>query len=81
MKENGKWYNAGIYYGANGDNHIYRKINLATNERGYFTQGSELPVFEVKLQDVRVKFAIQLCREIRFPEQWKYLAIKRLRKN
>lgn len=76
LKENGKWYNAGIYYGTNSKNHIYRKINLATSERGYFTEGSDLSVFEIQLQDVNIKVAIQLCREIRFPEQWKYLAKK-----
>ena len=76
LKENGKWYNAGIYYGAEGENHIYRKINLATSEREYFTAGSDLSVFKIQLQGVRIKAAIQLCREIRFPEQWKYLAKK-----
>jgi len=74
LQENRDWYNAGIYYGPKGETFVYRKINLATNERGHFAAGSELPILEVLLQGAAVRLGIQLCREIRFPEQWQYLA-------
>ncbi len=74
LLENKSWYNAGIYYGPQGETFVYRKINLATNERGHFRAGSQLPILEVFLGGSNVKLGIQLCREIRFPEQWQYLA-------
>ena len=39
------------------------------NERGVLAAGSELPVY-----DSPVALGIQICREIRFPEQWQHLA-------
>ena len=74
LQENNSWYNAGIYYGPQGETFKYRKINLANSERGHFTAGSQLPILELFLQGTIVKLGIQLCREIRFPEQWQYLA-------
>ena len=70
----GKWYNAGLYYGPNREAFVYHKVNLATSERGYFAAGSRLPTVEIVLHGHPVKVGIQLCREIRFPEQWRYLA-------
>ncbi|GIF21963.1 hypothetical protein Ate02nite_46930 [Paractinoplanes tereljensis] len=64
------WCNAGIHFSATGDRRVYRKINLAMNERGVLTAGDELPVFPAG--DLTV--GVQLCREIRFPEQWQHLA-------
>ncbi|GIM98184.1 carbon-nitrogen hydrolase family protein [Paractinoplanes toevensis] len=64
------WCNAGIHFAATGDRHVYRKINLAMSERGVLTAGDELPVFPAG--DLTV--GVQLCREIRFPEQWQHLA-------
>jgi omega-amidase len=52
----------------------YRKVNLATAERGMFRAGDELPVFEVPVASGRVSIGVQLCRELRFPEQWRSLA-------
>ena len=69
-----KWYNAGIYYGPDGETFVYHKVNLATSERGHFTAGSQLPTVDIVLQGRPVKVGIRLCREIRFPEQWRYLA-------
>ena len=74
LQENHNWYNTGIYYGWQGETFVYRKINLATSEREHFTAGSQLPILEVFYQGGSVKLGIQLCREIRFPEQWRYLA-------
>lgn len=72
--EDGRWFNAAVYYGPNGEKFIYRKINLAHSERGYFAAGSDLPVLEITLPAGKAKLGIQLCREIRCPDQWRYLA-------
>jgi predicted amidohydrolase len=72
--EEGRWYNAGLYFGPRGERSIYRKINLAHRERGAFSAGSELGIIQISLATGPLKLALQLCREIRFPEQWGYLA-------
>jgi predicted amidohydrolase len=72
--EAGKWYNAALYYGPNQETFVYRKVNLAIHERGPFSAGSQLPVLDISIQGQTAKLGIQLCREIRFPEQWQYLA-------
>jgi predicted amidohydrolase len=74
LKESEQWYNAGVYNGPRGERFVYRKINLATSERGHFTEGSKLGVIEAVIGGHAVKLGIQLCREIRFPGQWQYLA-------
>ena len=74
LYEGGEWYNAGLYFSHNAAPFIYRKINLATNERGYFRAGDQLPVFTINMDEFAIVAGIQLCREIRFPEQWQYLA-------
>lgn len=48
----------------------YRKRNLAHHERSRFDAGKDLPVFRSSRGDV----GVQLCREIRFPDQWSALA-------
>ncbi|GAA2689510.1 carbon-nitrogen hydrolase family protein [Actinoplanes palleronii] len=62
---------------------VYRKINLAMNERGRLRPGGLLPTFEVAMGGEAAEGAsgasrflagMQLCREIRFPEQWQHLA-------
>lgn len=68
------WYNTGVYAGPAGERTIYRKVNLATSERGTFRAGNQLQGLTIRHEGVPVKIAIQLCREIRFPEQWQYLA-------
>jgi predicted amidohydrolase len=74
LQENRNWYNTGIYYGPQGETFVYRKINLTTNEHEHFIAGSQLPILEVLFQCGAVRLGIQICREIRFPEQWQYLA-------
>ena len=71
--ENGNWFNAGIHFAPRHE-FIYRKVNLATNERGCFTAGSNLSIIKTRINNQPVKLGIQLCREIRFPEQWQFLA-------
>lgn len=73
--ENGNWFNAGVHFAPRHE-FIYRKVNLATNERGCFTAGSNLGIIETNINDQPVKLGIQLCREIRFPEQWQFLALQ-----
>ena len=52
----------------------HRKVNLATHERGRLAAGSELPVLQLRLDGGPLTVGVQLCREIVFPEQWRYLA-------
>lgn len=74
--EDNNWYNAGIYISPKGIKHIYRKINLAIHERGVLKEGNELSCFDIEsLGGAKIKSAIQLCREIRFPDQWKMLSL------
>jgi len=72
--EQESWYNAAFYFGPNDEQFIYRKANLAMSERGRFSAGNELSCFEIQHYGHSVKVAFQLCREIRFPEQWAALA-------
>ena len=53
----------------------YDKINLATGEREHFTAGNILVVFKQRIEGSEFKIAVQLCRELKFPEQWKYLSL------
>lgn len=68
------WCNAGLYFPATGDYQVYRKINLAMHERGRLRPGDHLPTIDIPQPDGQVTVGVQLCREIRFPEQWQYLA-------
>jgi predicted amidohydrolase len=68
------WYNAGLFFPAEGPHQVYRKINLAVHERGRLRPGDHLPTVDIPYPDGHVTAGVQLCREIRFPEQWQYLA-------
>lgn len=72
--ENGNWYNTAFGFTPDGKRHIYRKINLANHERGKFSTGSELPVFQLQTPAGEFSVGVQICREIRYPEQWGWLA-------
>jgi predicted amidohydrolase len=50
----------------------YRKVNLATHERGRLTPGASLPL--LRLQHPPLDIGVQLCRELKYPEQWHVLA-------
>jgi predicted amidohydrolase len=69
-----EWYNASIYFGPRGERMHYRKVNLASSERGNFASGNELPCFPIDVDGARVTLAVQMCREVRYPEQWQTLA-------
>lgn len=72
--EDGNWYNAGICYSYCNNDAIYKKVNLAINERESMQAGNEMQVYSLNTKNATLRYAIQLCREIRFPEQWKFLA-------
>jgi predicted amidohydrolase len=72
--EHGRWWNAAVYFSPAGPACAYRKVNLAAHERGRLAAGSVLPVLRMALPAGEVVAGIQLCREIRFPEQWHCLA-------
>ncbi len=74
IREQGLWFNAAFGFTPGGGAHQYRKINLATTERDVITPGSDLPVFELETIKGNVKVGVQICREIRYPEQWGWLA-------
>ena len=70
----GNWVNAAYGFTPDGETHIYHKINLATHERGVFCAGSDLPVFELTAPEGKFRMGVQMCRELRFPEQWGWMA-------
>ena len=72
--EAGDWLNASYGFTPSGETHTYHKINLATHERGMFKAGDSLPIFDLNTPNGIVRIGVQLCREIRYPEQWGWLA-------
>ncbi len=74
INRDGKWFNTAHGFSADGKTQVYHKINLANHERGVFSAGNNLPVFELNTPDGNVIIGIQICRELRFPEQWGWLA-------
>jgi predicted amidohydrolase len=74
VNSDGKWFNAAYGFSADGTVQVYHKINLANHERGVFSAGNRLPLFEWKSAAGNVLIGIQICRELRYPEQWGWLA-------
>ena len=74
IKDASQWFNAAYGFTPNGGAHQYRKVNLATHERKMISPGSDLPVFDLEVDGGSLKIGVQICREIRFPEQWGWLA-------
>ncbi len=83
LPENGTWYNAALYFGPAGERWIYRKVNLATHERGRLAAGSDLPLLTLSARargrdssstTEPISVGVQLCRELKYPEQWHVLA-------
>jgi predicted amidohydrolase len=74
--DDGAWKNSSFYIGPEGRLERYDKINLAQSERGTFHPGNRLPVFEIDHEGEAFHLGIQMCREIRYPEQWRVLAAK-----
>jgi len=74
VKIDGLWRNASFYMGPQGELWRYDKVNLATSERGDFTPGDNLPVVDLAVEGRSVRLGVQMCREVRYPEQWRHLA-------
>lgn len=69
----GNWFNCGLYINSSGElSHIYSKINLTVMDKPHFKAGDSLPIFALD----GTMAGIQICREVRYPEQWRALAIK-----
>jgi predicted amidohydrolase len=76
LEVEGVWRNAAFCMGPQRRLWRYDKINLAQSERGDFTPGDELPVFDLIVDGKPVRLGVQICREIRYPEQWRWLAMR-----
>jgi predicted amidohydrolase len=74
LAEHGRWWNAACYFPPDGEPWVYRKVNLAMHERGRLAAGAALSTAVVRLSSGVLRAGVQLCREIRFPEQWACLA-------
>ena len=74
LPEHGRWCNAAVYCSPAGRSWVYRKVNLGMHERGRLAAGAALPTLRMTLPAGEVRAGVQLCREIRFPEQWHCLA-------
>ena len=72
--ELGAWWNAAVYLSPNGRRWVYRKVNLATHERGRRAAGAALPPHPLHQDGGSLTGGVQLCREVLFPEQWQHLA-------
>jgi predicted amidohydrolase len=72
--EQGAWWNSALYFSPQGTRWTYRKVNLAMNERGRLEAGSDLPTLRLHLAEGGLTVGVQICREIRFPDQWQHLA-------
>ncbi len=74
LRVNGIWRNSAFCFEPDGTSRRYDKINLAQSERGTFEAGNALPIFDITVDGLPVRLGIQMCREIRYPEQWRYLS-------
>lgn len=77
VKEEGAWRNAAIGFTPQGQVHTYYKVNLASHERGTFQAGCDLPLFPLEFEGGTLLAGVQICRELRYPEQWGLLARQR----
>lgn len=73
LREGSAWMNAAVYLPPSGPAVRYHKTNLAMHERGVVRPGSHLGVIDVRAVGGVARVGIQLCRELRFPEQWQWL--------
>ena len=73
LYENSKWYNTTFWFNQDGTiKYLYKKCNLSNLDRNHFTSGSQLEVIDFK----GISSSIQMCREIKYPEQWLYLRLQ-----
>jgi omega-amidase len=90
LPERGTFWNAAMYFGPAGEHWTYRKVNLATHERGRLAPGASLPLLRLPAagpqdsspsadgpaasEQAPLAVGVQLCRELKYPEQWHVLA-------
>ena len=74
VEDDGHWRNSSFIFCPDGVRFRYDKINLAHSEQGVFEPGNDLPVFRIEAPGKSVGLGIQMCREIRYPEQWRIIA-------
>ncbi len=70
IDDNGCLYATHLSIQPGGNMDIYRKLYLAPPEKGIFTAGSSIPLFEA----CEIKFGIQLCYDAHFPELSTFMA-------
>lgn len=66
----GRWTNSAVVLDPQGDRWWYDKVNLAYHERGVLAFGQRLSV----RPGPPARIGVQLCRDLRFPEQWRWLS-------
>lgn len=72
LKESSVWFNTSIWFDKNGEiKHIYKKCNLSNLDRKHFTAGNELQTYSLN----GVQIGIQMCREVKYPDQWLHLKL------
>ncbi len=62
----GKWQNSVVLLSSSGERHTYHKVELSALDRKYFTTGTKAIPYSVG----GLKIAIQVCRELLFPQSW-----------
>jgi predicted amidohydrolase len=62
-----RWWNAAIYFSPAGQAQVYRKVNLATHERGRLAAGSALPLMRMTLAGGAMQAGVQLLPGDPFP--------------
>jgi N-carbamoylputrescine amidase len=70
--ETGQVFASHLVVTPNGIPGIYRKIHIAPPERSLFSPGSAVPLFDI----FGVKFGIQLCYDVHFPELSTRMAVE-----
>ena len=75
IDDEGDWKNRTFVISSTGVDY-YDKVNLATHERGQITAGASLDPIEIEIGAETIVIGIQVCRELKFPEQWQLLSLK-----
>jgi predicted amidohydrolase len=74
LRDGRAWRNAAYGLTADGLRLRYQKANLGTTERGVFEPGDSLPTFALRRDGAEAVVGVQICRDLRFPEQWRALS-------
>ena len=74
VRHDGAWFNNAYGFTPQGQTHTSTKDQPGQPRRGVFNVGNQLPVFELHTPNGMLPVGVQLCRELRYPEQWGWLA-------